>query len=210
MRLEPDWTILYYAKDKPVMIRRHWGKGEIVVATDSYFISNEALRNDRRPRLLNLLAGWPGELLFDESHLGTQEQEGVMALAEKFRLEGFLYGALGVLLLFLWRNSSPLVPARAMEGHAPLGGTVSGKDSRSGLVNLLRRNIPPSEILKVCLAEWRRGVNSQRPDWRSRWSEMDAIVAATPAQAAQLVQSYNELSKITAPGKTRQTHATKS
>jgi len=49
---------------------------------------------------------------FDEVHLGTQEQEGVMALAQKFRLEGYLYGMLGVVVLFLWRNSVPLVPLK--------------------------------------------------------------------------------------------------
>ena len=62
--------------------------------------------------MLSLVTGLPGRLLFDETHLGTEEKEGVMFLAEKFRLEGYLYGMLGVVLLFLWRNSVPLVPPR--------------------------------------------------------------------------------------------------
>ena len=210
VRLEPDWEQLYEAKDQPVLIRRHWGSGDIIIATDSYFLSNEALRNDRRPLLLSLLAGGPGVLLFDESHLGTQEQEGIMALAEKFRLEGFLYGMIGVFILFLWRNSTPLVPPRATDVRQPLGGTISGKDSRSGLVNLLRRNIPPSEILKVCLTEWKRGVVPKRAHLRAQMSEMESIVTATTDHPDRIIQSYHDLSSINAPGKTKKLHATKS
>lgn len=210
VRLERDWSPLYYAKGKPVMVRRHWGKGEIVLASDSYFISNEALRNDRCSLLLSFLAGWPGQLTFDESHLGTQEQEGIMALAEKFRLEGYLYGMIGVLMLFLWRNSVPLVPPRENDHRLPLGRTISGKDSRSGLVNLLRRNIPSSEILKVCLTEWKRGVTPRRPRLASQLAEMETIVTATTDHSDLIVQSYHDLSKLNAPGKNRETHATKS
>jgi hypothetical protein len=210
VRLEPGWTPLYDAKDKPVLIQRHWGRGEIIAATDSYFISNEALRNDRRSSLLTFIAGLPGQLLFDEGHLGTQEQEGVMTLAEKFRLEGFLYGMIGVLGIFLWRNSTPLVPARAADAHAPRGGTISGKDSRSGLVNLLRRNISRADILKVCLTEWKRGVTPRRAHLHSRLPEMESIVGTTSDQPDQIIQSYHNLSRINAPGKTREIHATKS
>ncbi|HUB68690.1 MAG TPA: DUF4350 domain-containing protein [Candidatus Methylacidiphilales bacterium] len=210
VRLESDWTPLYNAKGKPVLIARHWGKGEVVVATDSYFVSNEALRNDRRADLLAFMAGAPGQLLFDEGHLGTQEQEGIMTLAEKFRLEGFLYGMIGALGLFLWRNSTPLVPPRTEDAQGPRGGTISGKDSRSGLVNLLRRNISRADILKVCLAEWKRGVTPRRTHLRSRLAEMESIVGATSDQPGQIIQSYHDLSRINAPGKMRETHATKS
>jgi hypothetical protein len=209
VRLEPEWRPLLFAKSKPVLIRREWGQGAILIATDSYFISNEALRNDRHPMLLHLFAGWPGSLLFDEAHLGTQEQEGVMALAEKFRLEGFLYGMLGVVALLLWRNSLPLAPPRATDGRLPLGGAISGKDSRSGLVNLLRRNILPSEILGVCFTEWKRGVTPGRRHLQSQIPQMESIIAGTPNQPGPIVQSYHDLRNINAPGKVKGTYATK-
>ncbi len=207
VRIEPEWNPLYYAKLRPVLMRRRWGKGEILLASDSYFISNEALRNDRRPMLLNTLAGWPGTLLFDESHLGTQEQEGIMRLAEKFRLEGFLFGILGVVLLFLWRNSLPLVPPQGTDAQAPLGGAISGKDSRSGLVNLLRRNIPASDILNTCFTEWKRGVTPGRKHLQSRVAEMEAILSVT--EPAEIVQAYHEIRQINVPGKKKDPYATK-
>ena len=211
VRLEPDWQVLYDAKDKPVLVRRAWGNGEIIMATDSYLISNEALRNNRCSGLLGLLAGPPGSLLFDETHLGTQEEEGVMFLAEKFRLEGYLYGMLGVVILFLWRNSLPLVPPLASDRHALLGRTVSGKDSRSGLVNLLRRNIPVADILKISFAEWKRNVTPGRRHFHGKKSEMEAILsAAEPRRADQMIQSYHQLREINTPSRAKGNYATKS
>jgi hypothetical protein len=211
VRIEPEWQRIYGAKFNPVLIRRKWGKGEIIVATDSYFASNEALRNDRRPALLGQLAGSAGSLLFDETHLGTEEQEGVMFLAEKFRLLGYLYGMLAVAMLFLWRNSVPLVPPRPSGDHLRLGGVVSGKDSRSGLINLLRRNIAPVDILKICFAEWRRNVTPGRQHLQAKMTEMQSVLASTPDNRAEtIVDSYHQLRKINSPDRAKGNYATKS
>jgi len=193
------------------MVRRAWGKGEIILATDSYLISNEALRNDRRPALLNALAGPQGKLIFDETHLGTQEQDGVMFLMNKFRLEGYFYGLVGVVLLFLWRNSVPLVPPRHSGGRASLGGAVSGKDSKSGLVNLLRRNIPRSEILKTSFTQWKRSVTPSRPHLHEKMKEMETILfGAETKRADGIVQTYHQLREINTPASPKEHHATKS
>ncbi len=211
IRLEPEWQVEYYAKDKPVLIRRSWGKGEILIATDSYFVSNEALRNDRRPALLAFVAGSPGHLLFDEAHLGTEIKEGVMALAEQFRLQGYLYGMIFVAVLFLWRQSIPLVPPRELSGKSALGGTVSGKDSRSGLVNLLRRNIPAPELLRTCLAEWKRGVTPGRTHLQAKAAEMESLLAATDTTRPEsIVQAYQHLREINVPRRVKGSYATKS
>jgi hypothetical protein len=211
VRIEPQWQVLYNAKGNPVMMRRAWGKGEIIVATDSYFVSNEALRLDRRPALLRLLAGPPGRLLFDETHLGTQEQEGVMYLAEKYRLEGYLYGVLVVVLLLLWRNSAPLVPPRLDDKHARVGGTVSGKDSRSGLVNLLRRNIAAADILKTSYAEWKRQVTPGKSHLRERMAAMENILSTNSSgKADEIIASYHQIRQINDPNPTKTSYATKS
>jgi hypothetical protein len=210
VRMEPAWQILYYAKDKPVLIQRTWGSGEIIVATDSFFVSNEALWDERRPQLLSFLAGAPGQLLFDETHLGTEHQEGVMALAEQFRLEGYVLGMALVVGLFLWRNSVPLVPPRAVSSDAPVGGTVSGKDSRSGLVNLLRRNISPAEILKVSFHEWKRGVTPARKHLHGKMAQMDAVLAHAGTEPSEIVPTYHLLREINVPSRAKGIHAAKS
>jgi hypothetical protein len=206
VRLEPAWQIDYRAKGRPVLIERKWGAGDIIVASDSYFASNEALRDDREPRFLAWIAGAPGLLLFDETHLGTQEQEGVMVLARRYRLEGYLYGLLIVTGLFLWRQSVPLVPPIPTRPHDPAGGAVSGKDSRSGLVNLLRRNIRPRDLLSTSLAEWRR----HAPFGRSTASiaEMETLIAsAETADPGRIVETYRQLCQLNTHGRTRKNYA---
>jgi hypothetical protein len=182
-----------------VVIDRKWGQGEIIVATDSYFVSNEALRSDRAPRLLSWIAGPPGRLLFDETHLGTTEQEGVMVLIERYRLEGYLYGLLIVTALFLWRQSVPLAPPAALQPSAAAGGVISGKDSRSGLVNLLRHNIKPRDLLLLCIAEWRRSAKAA-PGVRD--AEMEAALpSAAAAPPDRLVSTYRDLCHINTDGR---------
>ena len=203
VRLAPPWRALYLARYKPVLIYRPWGKGEIVAATDSYFLSNEALRNDRKPALLAYLAGPAGTLLFDETHLGTKEEEGVMFLVNKFRLDGYLVGLLLVAGLFLWRSSLPLVPPRLPGAGEALGRTISGKDSRSGLINLLRRNVPPGAILSASLAEWKRTVTPSQHHLKKKGSEMDAVLAGRETKRPeQIVDLYHQLREINQTAKT--------
>jgi hypothetical protein len=210
VRLEPEWEVFYNAKSKPVLVRRTWGKGEIILCADSYFVSNEALRRDRCSELLSMLAGPPGPLLFDETHLGTEAQEGVMYLLNKFHLAGLLYALLGVLLLLVWRNSVPLVPPRPAPSRQVLGGAVSGKDSRSGLVNLLRRNIGAADILPTSLAEWERAANTTRPHLKGKIPAMTAaLTGAELKRPEQIVALYHQLREINA-NRTPPTHATKS
>jgi hypothetical protein len=133
-----------------------------------------------------------------------------MVLMKKFRLEGYLWGMLAVVLLFLWRNSAPLVPPPPGR-HAPLGGTVSGKDSRSGLVNLLRRNIPAREILKASLGEWKRGVTPARTHLHAKMAEMESTLATAPAKRPeQIVETYHRLREINNPVRTKENYGTKS
>jgi hypothetical protein len=209
LRLEPEWQVLYRAKSQPVLIQRKWGHGEIIVATDSYFISNEALRNNRSPALLAMLAGPSGNLLFDETHLGTQRQEGVMFLVNKFRLEGYLYGTLAVMVLFLWRNSMPLVPPPVRQASV-LGGAISGKDSRSGLVNLLRRNIGQKEILPASFAEWKRTVTPAQSHLHEKMAAMDTTLSSTELKRPeQIVETYHHLREINT-SRNKESYATKS
>ena len=208
-RVESDWDVLYNAKDKPVVIRRPLGQGQILIATDTYFLSNEGLRNDRRPNLLSLVAGPSGTLLFDEVHLGTRQEDGVVALAEKFRLQGYILGMACVFGLLIWRNSVPLVPPHQVIRSAQAG-SVSGKDSRSGLINLLRRNVPASEILKVSFAEWKRGVPPGQTHMKTKVTAMESILAArATAKSDEIVATYHELSALNSPSRNKGHHAAK-
>src|SRR6185436_18671942 len=139
----------------PVVIERRLGPGHIVLCSDSYFASNEALRRERHPDLLAWVIGARGRVAFDETHLGVMERPGAATLAWKYRLHGLIAGILLLAALFVWKNSVSFVPPYDEAGEAS-GELVTGKDSASGFVNLLRRSISERDLLGICFDEWKK------------------------------------------------------
>jgi hypothetical protein len=157
-KLDPEWRVLYArltgTNAQPVVVERVFGRGSIVLNADAYYFSNEALRAEREPELLAWFLGPARAVIFEETHLGVQEDPGVVTLARKYRLGG-MFLALAVLGgLFIWRNSVSFMPPYEEQVSRERGALVEGKDSASGFVNLLRRNIAPADLMKVCLEQW--------------------------------------------------------
>src|SRR5436309_2954544 len=67
------WKTVYEAAGFPVVIERTMGEGTIVLAADSYLLSNEAMRRDRHPEFLAWLVGANRRIVFDETHFGVKE-----------------------------------------------------------------------------------------------------------------------------------------
>src|ERR1041385_1590968 len=86
------WRTLYSRGAHPVMIARSFGRGSVVIVTDSYWFSNEALQKDRHADLLAWFVGGGKNVVFDEAHLGVQETSGVAMLMRKYRLHGVALG----------------------------------------------------------------------------------------------------------------------
>lgn len=177
-QLGPEWRPLYECDGKPVVIERTYGKGSVLIASDSYFASNEAMVKERRPELLARLAGPNSAVIFDETHFGIRESPGIAALGRKYRLHGLFSGLLLLAALFLWKNSSSVVPPGG--GRAEEAGAQEGKDSLSGLAGLLRRTIPRGEILAACAEEWKK-TNGKGP--REAAADAALIVPVVESEA---------------------------
>src|SRR6185295_14129997 len=123
---------------QPVLIERTMGHGSIVLFCDSFYFSNEALRDDRQPELLSWFIGAHRQVVFEETHLGTSENPGVAMLARKYHLEP-LFGAVVILaLLFVWKNGTSFMPPDDQARARDRGDTVEGRDSAGAFVNMLR------------------------------------------------------------------------
>ena len=153
--LDEDWQVLYTCEGRPVIIERPFGRGSLVLCADSFFISNEALQSERQPQLLAWLLGCHSNIVFDEAHFGIYKQPSVATLLRHYRFYRVL-GVLAVLaVLFVWKNAVYFVPPRKED--LPTGtDVISDKDYTQGLITMLRRNIPGSDILRVCGQEWER------------------------------------------------------
>ena len=155
----PAWQTIYSASQFPVVIERSFGGGTVVLAADSYFVSNEAMRRERRPSFLAWLAGKNRHLVFDETHLGIEQNPGISTLIRRYRLGGLLAGLVVLGALAAWKNATRLVPA--IESKSARDEAIMGKESFAGFVNLLRRNIAPAELLPVCVTEWSRFLQTE-------------------------------------------------
>ncbi|WP_152032853.1 DUF4350 domain-containing protein [Ereboglobus luteus] len=149
-----DWRVLYTREGRPVMIERAIGTGSIVLAADSFFLSNEALQRARATSLLAWLVtapGGDGVVVFDEYHLGMTEDHGVAALARRYGLTGAACLAMLLAVLWVWHRMALFVPPPADEDdeHA-------GYEPTAGLEALLRRSVPRAQVARVCLDEWKK------------------------------------------------------
>lgn len=157
-RLDKAWQTIYSRGNEAVVMERRFGPGSVVMATDSYYFSNEAMEKDRQAAFLAWLIGPARHVVFDEAHLGVVETPGVAGLMRKYRLYWLGAGLLLLAGLFIWKNASSLVPRHEAEERPD---HVLGKDAASGFVNLLRRNVAGHQMLETCFIEWKKSAPGQ-------------------------------------------------
>lgn len=194
--LAKSWQIIYARDMNAVMIERKFGRGSVVIATDSYFVSNEAMAKDRHADLLAWLVGPETNVVFDEAHFGIVETSGVATLMRKYRLHGLAAGLILLAGLFIWKNSTSLVPSQVEEERKNF---VEGKDSASGFVNLLRRSIAPGDLLATCYAEWKKSVAAKGKSSPARFQQAEAIFLeenSSTAKGGDAVETYKKISGV--------------
>ena len=202
---DSNWRTLYArvagTNSYPVLIERTMGRGRIVMCADSFHFSNEALRSEREPGLLSWLVGSSREVVFDETHLGVSHEPGVAALAREYRLGGIFIALLMLAGLFIWRNSASFMPPYDDQLALERGELVEGKDSTSGFINLLKRNIPPGDLMKVCLEQWNtHGANARKPsaaklDAMQKLIDAENAVEPRDRNPVQMYRSFCEILK---------------
>jgi hypothetical protein len=196
--LDTNWQTIYERKKHPVIVQRAIGVGSLVVASDSYFASNEALRRERHAELLSWLAGGRPDIIFDETHFGVEERPGVAGLMRQYHLEGALLALAVIAGLFIWKNSRPLVPPPPDEPEEGRSALVEGKDAGAGFASLLRRGISPPDILLTCYAEWKSAC-ARQPRAAARLPAIERIMEeekARPAGSRRPVETWQRIRRI--------------
>ena len=190
------WHTLYARGGKPVVIERSYGNGSIVLSSDSFFLSNEAMKSKRYPRLLSWLCGPHRKIVFDETHLGVSKSPGIAALLRKYGLAPFFISLIVLALLAIWKQTARLVPADEEEKQTVVD---QGKDALTGFTNLLRRNLPPDHLLSACLEEWKRSFTHGGQNLSAllpRFQEIVAADRARPKRNRNPVQAYRKISGL--------------
>ena len=197
--LAPSWRVIYARGTNPVVVERRFGSGSVVLATDSYFLSNEALSKERHADLLAWLIGPNTRVFFDEAHLGVVENPGVASLMRRYRLYWLGAGLLLLAALFIWKNAAGFVPPYPEEERESY---VAGKEAAAGFVNLLRRNVPAREVLNVCFAEWTKSLLHGNPHLIARVDQAQEVLEkenALPASIRKPAETYRKMCEILGP-----------
>ena len=193
--LDPAWNAIYMRGTSPVLIERRFGEGTVAIATDSYFLSNEAMLKDRQPQLLSWLIGPNRKVMFDEAHFGITETPGITSLIRRYRLVWVVVALLVVAGLYVWKNSTSLIPK-----PVPIGGEahIEGRDSAAGFVNLLRRSIPADQVLAVCFESWRKSATQSSVSAARITAAESAFQteSSLPTKDRDSVRAYNTISDI--------------
>ncbi len=168
------WTTIYAVDDRPVIITRRLGRGSIVLCSDSFFLSNEALREHDVTGLLSWLVGPNRRVIFDESHLGVSDQEHLVRIAGELHLQGVIVLLLVLACLFVWQQTYTLVPRRDPREEDDLIAGENGRDASLALISMLRRGVSKDRLLRTCFQEWRtsRGPGAMPKEGTSAFEQM--------------------------------------
>lgn len=190
--LDATWRVIFDRDGDAVLAERKLDRGSVVIATDSFFLSNEAMSKDRHAELLAWLVGPCREVVFDEAHLGIVVNPGVAGLMRNYRLHGLVAGLLLLAGLFIWKNSVSFVPPLQEEN---VKAVVAGKDSAAGFINLLRRHVSPDDLLNLCVAEWKKSFGRGKTS-PARLAKVEAVLSAQnsiPANARDPISAYRDI-----------------
>ncbi len=182
--LEPraeGWKTLYSWTGRPVLLLRKYGKGEIVLMADSFLLTNRAMWEDRHSDFLSWLIGGHRRVVFYERHLGVAENPGVAWLIKRYNLDWLVAALLIVMALFVWRNSVPLVPVRRLAERESVRTISRG----SSLLAMVSRSLPASQIIEVCVDEWKK---AERPS-RQVSDQVDKLVH----EKGDIVATYRQI-----------------
>lgn len=177
------WSPLYQIEDEVVAAVRSYGQGEILVLTDDYLFSNEALLKHRFPRLFAWIVQGKSELIFEETHLGVSESVGIARLIWRYRLDGFVIAFFSLMGLIVWRGAVPLLPAFAGRAHGPV--IQSEHSTEAGLGDLLHRSLPGSDMPRLAFEAWQRSFIRSDAERRHDAAELE--------EAEKLLQAQDSL-----------------
>jgi hypothetical protein len=203
LRTDVQWTVLYRGSmggdaeadtsARVYMAMRRAANGELIAASQESFLLNETIKTHPNPVLLDFLAGGRPVIWVDETLHGLHQDQGVLWLVRRYRLQVALLLLWAILLVFLWSKSGDLVrrPAHNLSTEIVRHGQAAGVAAR----RLLQRSIAKDRVVAECWEQFRRC-----------WPHDAHAISASPLWSARLraaltqppLDGYKELRQLIA------------
>lgn len=136
------------------MAMRRVGNGELVAASQEAFLLNEAIKTHPNPVLLDFLAGGRPMIWVDETLHGLHQEEGVLWLVARYRLQAALLLFWAALLTLLWSMNGDLMRRPARRRRAEI--IRHGENAGVAAQRLLERSISRERVVAECWEQFRR------------------------------------------------------
>jgi hypothetical protein len=203
LKTDAHWTPLYSAPAEAnakadaralvYLAMRRAGNGELLAASQEWFLLNETIKTHANPVLLDFLAGGRPVIWVDETLHGLHQEQGVLWLVQRYRLQAALMLFWVTLLVLLWSMSGDLVrrPRHGQEAQIVRHGEGAGVAGR----RLLQRSIASEQVAAECWEQFRRRSpqDAQAISADPRWGPRLRAALAKPPLAG-----YKELSQLIA------------
>ena len=164
LQTDAAWTTLYASAteidsntDPPnrvYMAIRKVGNGELIAASQESFLLNEAIKTRPTPVLLDFLAGGRPVIWVDETLHGLHQEQGVLWLLQRYRLQTALFLFWATLLALLWSMSGDLVRRPVRDQNVEI--VRSGEEAGVAARRLLQRSIATEKVVAECWEQFRR------------------------------------------------------
>ncbi|HEX2715200.1 MAG TPA: hypothetical protein VHM88_23725, partial [Candidatus Acidoferrales bacterium] len=211
LKADAQWTTLYagqvnatdgsLAKPKGdggsaahvYMAMRRVGNGELLVASQQSFLLNETIKTHPNPVLLDFLAGGRPVIWLDETLHGLHQDEGVLWLVQRYRLQAALLLFWTSLLALLWSMSGDLVRRPAPDSNAQI--IRHGEAAGLAAQRLVQRSVGAEQVVAECWEQFRRRSprDAQAISADPRWGPRLRAALAQPPLAG-----YKELRHLIA------------
>src|SRR6202453_147088 len=163
LQTDAQWTVLYNGVEgtdakadtfpRVYMAMRRAGNGELIAASQESFLLNEAIKTHPNPVLLDFLAGGRPVIWVDETLHGLRQDEGVLCIVRRYRLQSALLLFWATLLALLWSMSGDLVRHAARDYNAEV--LRYGEHAGVAAQRLLRRSLTNDQIVSECWEHFR-------------------------------------------------------
>ena len=175
------------------MAIRRVGNGELVVASQESFLLNEAIKTHPNPALLDFVVAGRPVIWVDETLHGLHQEEGVLWLVQRYRLQAALLLFWATLLALLWNMSGDLVRRPARDPSAEI--IRHGEGAGVAAQRLLQRSIAAEQVVAECWDQFRRRSpqDAQAISADARWGPRLRAALAQPP-----LPGYLELRRLIA------------
>jgi hypothetical protein len=133
---------------------RKVGNGELIAASQESFLLNEVIKTRPNPVLLDFLAGGRPVIWVDETLHGLHQDEGVLWLVQRYRLQAALLLFWATLLVLLWSMSGDLLRRPSLGQNLRIVHYSEGAGIAAR--RLLQRSIATQQVVAECWEQFRR------------------------------------------------------